>query len=90
MTVATIPDVCVSMATMAASTAITTAIPTAVIMNESRRPNFSMLYKVPNDETRNQICRNPDIRSAMWYENPTDCWKLEDISQSRVVKGYRT
>jgi len=76
MIVATMPEVLVLMATIAARIAMMTAIPTAVNMKETRRPSFSMVYQVPNDEIKNQICRKPDMSSAMWYEKPTDSWKL--------------
>jgi hypothetical protein len=64
MMAATIPDVLVSIATIAAMTAMIMAMPTAVNMNEPRRPSFSMVNHVPKDETRNQTCRKPDINSA--------------------------
>lgn len=80
---ATIPDALVLIATIAAMTAMTIAIPTAVLMNEMRRPSLSMLYHVPNDEIRNHICKNPDMSNARWYERPTDSWKLQ-ISVSAV------
>jgi hypothetical protein len=65
MAAATIPDVCVSSATIAARTAMTTDIPTAVHMKEILRPSFSMLHHVPNEATRNQTCKMPDKRRAV-------------------------
>lgn len=79
MTADTIPEAKVLTASIAANTAITVAIPAAVIINSLRRPACSIKYHVPKDATRNQMSRNPDMSRAMWRENPIEFWKLNNI-----------
>jgi hypothetical protein len=64
MHAATMPEICVSMASIAAIIAMTDAIPIVEVMNERLLPIFSMVYHVPREATRNHIWRIPDISKA--------------------------
>lgn len=59
-------------------------MPIAEVMNDRRRPSFSMLYHVPNEATRNQIWRKPDIRRAKCRSKPTEFSNLDKISMFEV------
>lgn len=73
---ATIPVAWVSTARAAAKMAMTIAIEVAENINDFRRPILSIPYQVPKEATKNQICRNPDIRRARWWGRPTESSKL--------------
>lgn len=81
----TTPEAKVLTASIAANTAMTIAIPAAVIINSLRRPACSIKYHVPNEATRNQISRKPDMSKAMWRENPIEFWKLAHIVSTKNV-----
>lgn len=72
MTTATMPDVRVLTASIAATTAMTMPIQQADSINSLRRPTRSINHQVSVDAKRNHSCRKIDMSRDKCREKPTE------------------